>query len=416
MGDVDETLDATFRVGAWIGQVTGDGGRRCGLAVLLPRARESMSDKRSCTLQLYDFVELDSYSNLESLLIQLQLSQLYLASGDANEAQKVAAVAEATNTPCEPAARALFSDTDVLQRIQALSGESAYPFEKDDLRLARLSCGCLLAKSRDLREAGEGAAVVERGALSSFMRLDMAAIRALNLLPSGRDEAVTSSSASGGSRLTSLWALLSNRCKTRAGRVTVRSWLLQPLVDTAVIEARLDVVEALMEHESLCSTWHAKVAMPDLDAYSSRLVSGRAGLADLVRLYAFIHGLPGLITMLESATGGAAPSVMAIEEEEEEGGGASSSSTSGPRASSGVPDKDLHPGMRTVRSAYLAPLRVQANDLVRLRSLVDTVLVDVTDVHHPRVKRGYKEELGELGEKLDEAEGAVEAVYSKAKR
>jgi DNA mismatch repair ATPase MutS len=89
------------------------------------------------------------------------------------------------------------------------------------------------------------------------MRLDNAAIAALNLLPSAQD---THKASSLYGRLNSckviapLVSSLSNRLiviQTAMGARKLMAWIRQPLTDAALIESRLDVVEALVSDTQL---------------------------------------------------------------------------------------------------------------------------------------------------------------------
>ncbi len=69
---------------------------------------------------------------------------------------------------------------------------------------------------------------------------DSAAQRALNVFPARQDA----------NTAFSLYGLL-NRSRTAMGKRRLRSWLKQPLVDVAAIDARLDVVESLVTDAEL---------------------------------------------------------------------------------------------------------------------------------------------------------------------
>ena len=105
-------------------------------------------------------------------------------------------------------------------------------------KLALRAAACLLAKA-DLLATSDafGRYDVIFRAFDVFMRLDPAAVRALNLLPSARDAAapVAASepgrgpSAASGQRISSLHCLISFHARTKGGRRLLRQWVLQPL-------------------------------------------------------------------------------------------------------------------------------------------------------------------------------------------
>lgn len=75
------------------------------------------------------------------------------------------------------------------------------------------------------------------------MRLDSAAQRALNVAPTGRQQ---KGEAWRGGGTDSLLGLM-GRTRTAMGKRRLRAWLKQPLVSVQEIDARLDVVEAMVD-------------------------------------------------------------------------------------------------------------------------------------------------------------------------
>lgn len=83
--------------------------------------------------------------------------------------------------------------------------------------------------------------------LREHMRLDETALRALHVFPEDGTVSSTATSSGVASVSSSLFGLLNSAIKTRQGSRQLAQWLSQPLTDREVIEARLDVVEALMD-------------------------------------------------------------------------------------------------------------------------------------------------------------------------
>ena len=128
-------------------------------------------------------------------------------------------------------------------------------------------------------EAGsEGRYKLSHFDTGKYMRLDAAAIRALNV---ARDRA-----DSGASDSFSLYKLL-NRGRTAMGKRLLLQWLRQPLTEVAAIEARLDCVEALRDDAELRESLRATQlrTLPDVERLTLKLERRRAGLVDLCRLY-----------------------------------------------------------------------------------------------------------------------------------
>lgn len=227
-------------------------------------------------------------------------------------------------------------------------------------KLARKAAACLISKG-GLLERPDADASVELclGRHDAFMRLDAAALRALNLFPvpgqgsaatvggagagpagaaapeEGDDASVAlggagagagagSSAAASASKaraskaafaraVDSLHGLLSHGCRTKGGRKVLKSWILQPLVDLDAITQRQRLVSAFAESSALRTSWREGVSLPDLDALAARLNRKAATLMDLLRLYQFAAALPEIAKRLSAFDG--EPAVAALLQE-----------------------------------------------------------------------------------------------------
>jgi|SRR5579859_4609505 len=127
--------------------------------------------------------------------------------------------------------------------------------------------------------------------LSSYMRLDASALRALNLMPTPTDSQ---------NKTASLFGLL-NRCKTALGTRLLAQWLKQPLLSLPAIVERQTLVEAFVadtEVRAGLQEDHLR-SVPDLSRLAKRFQRGLAGLEDVVRGYQVVIRLPGLIEALD---------------------------------------------------------------------------------------------------------------------
>ena len=104
--------------------------------------------------------------------------------------------------------------------------------------------------------------------LSQYMRLDSAAVRALNLDPQ-----------SGETRSMNLLGLL-NKCSTPQGQRLLAQWLKQPLLNKSKIEDRLDMVELLVGEIQLLQALQEEQLkhFPDLFRLSRKLERGKGSL------------------------------------------------------------------------------------------------------------------------------------------
>ena len=134
-----------------------------------------------------------------------------------------------------------------------------------------------------------------------YMRLDAAAQRALNVTPP------PSRQSEGSNRNLSSFSLLGlmGRARTPMGKRRVKVWLKQPLVNVSEIDARLDVVEALVSdgelRERLRDT-HLR-GMPDIEKLSRKLEAKKMGLQDLCMMYRASAILPLIAESIRSHQG-----------------------------------------------------------------------------------------------------------------
>ena len=247
-------------------------------------------------LGVCEFVDNDLYSNFESLLIQLGVKECLLqvdSSGKDAELAKLRAIAD--NCQCAVAERSSsdFGTKDIEQDLTRLLRDerSTSMLPQSEMRLAMGSAAALikyLGLMSDMLNFGQYQ--LYQHDLSQYMKLDAAALKALNLMPGLRD----------GSKTMSLYGLL-NHCKTPIGNRLLAQWLKQPLMDKEEIEKRQQLVEAfasdtdlrlLMQEENLRS-------IPDLYRLAKKFQRKAANLEDVVRTYQVAIRLPGFLGTLE---------------------------------------------------------------------------------------------------------------------
>ena len=131
------------------------------------------------------------------------------------------------------------------------------------------SAACLI-KYLDLLadESLHGKFKLRELALDGHMKLDRAAVRALNLFPQPQE----------GNRNMSLYSLI-NKCKTPIGSRLLLSWLKQPLVDKAEIEASHDLVGLLIDQVQVRQSLQVSPCVQALSAHRPCLYPSHACLA-----------------------------------------------------------------------------------------------------------------------------------------
>ena len=120
--------------------------------------------------------------------------------------------------------------------------------------------------------------------MEKYLRLDSAAIDAINLLPR----------ADHPSEFGSIYGVL-NRCKTKMGSRLLERWLREPLIDHHEIGRRLDIVETLLNNTVVRNTLVESTlkGVPDLEVIINRLRRKKnVGLSEVYRLYTFCKVMP----------------------------------------------------------------------------------------------------------------------------
>ncbi len=124
-----------------------------------------------------------------------------------------------------------------------------------------------------------------------FMLIDPTTRRNLELERTARDSATRGSL---------LWLL--DKTHTPMGKRLLRTWLLQPLLDTTQINCRLDAVQNLVDDRLLAEGLGEQLRdVYDLERLTSRVATGTANARDLCALGNSLQKLPALLEVLSEA-------------------------------------------------------------------------------------------------------------------
>jgi len=301
--EVEQTVCSFFHAS------TRDSGTEVGVAVLSRRNREEKEDQKDRQLQLFQFHECDQFSNLESLLVQINPqrcvheeldSKANLASGFK---RKVENLMLSVNVKGQDVKKTTFTKENIEQDLLSLTGSdslSIYQDALDNKPLAVRALGALI-RSEDLLGDDRlvGRFELEVGQLERYMRLDAAAVDALNLFPS------TDHANQAQAREASLLGVL-DHCKTKGlGTKLLSQWIRQPLLDHKEITWRQDLVGAFKDdNQRRQSIQDVLRGVPDLTKVLRKFESGRAGLKEMYQLYLFIQLLPRLSGALSNVDEG----------------------------------------------------------------------------------------------------------------
>lgn len=240
------------------------------------------------TLGVLEFPDDEVLTNLECALLQLNVRECFVAEQRADDprARRVDAVLARCGVAATRCPHADFATRDVEQDLKTLLGSEAFAgsLPELDAKLAMAALACVIRRL-ELLALGDARFKLRRVDLSRYVRLDHAAIRALDLV-----------SGAG-----SLGDVL-DRCTTAMGSRRLLRWIKQPLVDATEIGKRLDLVEAFVGEPELRERLRTESlkGIADLERLARRLAGSNAGIQDLVVLYDSAERLKSIIAALEA--------------------------------------------------------------------------------------------------------------------
>ncbi|KAI1762298.1 DNA mismatch repair protein msh-2 [Hypoxylon sp. FL1150] len=327
-------------------------------------------------LGVSEFLDNDLYSNFEALLIQLGIKECLVQfdKGDKDkdpELAKLRQIIDNCGVAIAERPAGDFGTKDIEQDLARLLKDerSASLLPQTDLKLAMGSAAALIKYLTVMQDPSNfGQYQLYQHDLSHFMKLDAAALKALNLMPGARD----------GSKTMSLFGLL-NHCRTPVGSRLLSQWLKQPLMDKDEIEKRQQLVEAFVDDTELRQTMqeeHLK-SVPDLYRLAKRFQRNKANLEDVVRAYQVVIRLPGFLGTLE-----------------------------------GVMDEKYKDPLD---AAYTNKLRELSDGLGKLADMVETTVdLEALDNHEFIIKPEFDDNLRIVRRKLDRLRSNMDKEFRKA--
>ncbi|KAK3290625.1 DNA mismatch repair protein msh-2 [Chaetomium fimeti] len=327
-------------------------------------------------LGVSEFLDNDSYSNFEALLIQLGVKECLINMEKADkekdpELAKVKQIIDNCGVAISERPVAEFGIKDIEQDLARLLKDerSATLLPQTDLKLAMGSAAALIKYLGVLHDTSNfGQYQLYQHDLAQFMKLDAAALKALNLMPGARD----------GAKTMSLFGLL-NHCKTPVGSRLLAQWLKQPLMDKNEIEKRQQLVEAFANDTELRQTMQEEHlrSIPDLYRLAKRFQRKKANLEDVVRAYQAVIRLPGFLGTLE-----------------------------------GVMDETYRDPLD---EAYTNKLRELSDSLVKLQEMVETTVdLDALDNHEFIIKPEFDDSLRIIRKRLDRLRTEMDREFADA--
>ncbi|GAA0142122.1 DNA metabolism protein [Lithospermum erythrorhizon] len=254
-------------------------------------------------LGMSEFLDDNHFTNVESALVALGCKECLLPeeSVKSNECRPLQDAMSRCGVMVTQRKKNEFKGRDLIQDLGRLVKGSLEPvndlvsgFEVASLALASiLSYAELLAD-----ESNYGSYTLRRYDLDKYMRLDSAAMRALNVMESKTDA----------NKNFSLFGLMNRTCTAGMGKRLLHMWLKQPLFDVNDINLRLDLVQTFVEDTALCQDLRQHLKrISDIERLIHNLQKKRASLVHVVKLYQSCIRLPFIKTALERYDGLFAP-------------------------------------------------------------------------------------------------------------
>eukprot|EP01027_Heterolobosea_sp_BB2_P019187 GEZU01026954.1.p1 GENE.GEZU01026954.1~~GEZU01026954.1.p1 ORF type:complete len:598 (+),score=158.78 GEZU01026954.1:59-1852(+) len=356
LAGTDEDADSELVISVKLGLEHGQ--RMVGIAYM---------DAAKSSFVLAEFADNEQFTNLESVVVQVGAKKClaYIDPKDYDH-KKISDILTRGDVALINKKRADFNTDDVEQDLKRLLTNLQSHINQLDKRWAIGALACLLKHLELLSDdKNYGKYKMSDFNLDKYMKLDTAALRALNLLPQATDA----------NKNYSVYGLL-NKCKTAIGSRLLMQWIRQPLIDYDQIVRRHDIVEGLIgdaiTRQGLQENCLNKA--PDLERIVKKLQRGKAKLEDCVKIYQFLLRLPTFIDTLDNFNG----------------------------------QKKF---VDIIKKSYKTPLEDLQKDFANLMTLIEnTVDLSEIDNHEYFINPAFDEQLQELKERRDEIQADIDGL------
>ncbi|TKY54940.1 DNA mismatch repair protein MSH2 [Spatholobus suberectus] len=250
-------------------------------------------------LGMAEFLDDSHFTNVESAFVALGCKEclLPIECGKSIENRLLCDVLTKCGVMLTEKKKSEFKTRDLVQDLGRLVKGPIEPVRDlvSGFEFAPGALGALLSYAELLAdESNYENYTLRRYNLDSYMRLDSAAMRALNVLESKTDA----------NKNFSLFGLMNRTCTAGMGKRLLHIWLKQPLVDVKEINSRLDVVQAFVEDTVLRQDLRQHLKrISDIERLMHNLQKRRAGLQHIVKLYQSSIRLPYIKSALERYDG-----------------------------------------------------------------------------------------------------------------
>ncbi|XP_034173132.2 DNA mismatch repair protein spel1 [Osmia lignaria lignaria] len=336
----------------------------------------SCLDSTATSFSVCEFQDNETFSNLESLVVTLAPKECLLIQGEGSyEFQTLKQLMERNNVMITLRKKSEFSSESVVQDLNTLikfkkgQQQNVQSLPEINFNFA-MSATAALIKYLDLTsdEGNLNQFSIDQIEQSRYLKLDAAAIKALNIEPR-----VDTLSILNGTAPTSILTLL-DKCRTTQGHRLLAQWIRQPLKDLSLIKERHDIVEALVNDNELRSNLsedHLR-RIPDLQVLAKKLSKKKATLQDCYKIYICMLNLPRLIEQFSNVN------VVAL------------------------------------KTMFSDPLTKLVNDMDKFQQMVEqTIDLEAAEKGDFLVRSEFDDELKELKSIMDEMEKKLQAQLNK---
>ncbi|KAJ7956581.1 putative DNA mismatch repair protein MSH2 [Quillaja saponaria] len=250
-------------------------------------------------LGMSEFLDDSHFTNLESALVALGCKEclLPIESGKSNETRTLHDALTRCGVMLTERKKTEFKTRDLVQDLGRLVKGSIEPVRDlvSGFEFAPAALGALLSYAELLAdESNYSNYSLRRYNLDCYMRLDSAAMRALNVLESKTDA----------NKNFSLFGLMNRTCTAGMGKRLLHTWLKQPLLDIDEINSRLDMVQTFVDDTVLRQDLRQHLKrISDIERLVRNLEKRRASLQHIVKLYQSCVRLPYIRSALERYDG-----------------------------------------------------------------------------------------------------------------
>lgn len=299
MNENDEFLDGAF-MAVTFAKKTGHS-LSVGACVYERLSRQGMEDPKAHGLSVFEFLEGEQLSGLDTLLLKYNRVTLYLSEEFENSLSGLGKklhdlLLGKTNVFVKYVKKNSFSKKNlenIDKTLQDLIGNMSHAVSQaQQEKPLAMTCVNILLKMENLDDTeNNGKFEFTIGSLDTYMIIDSAAAEAVNLLPKSDHP----------SQFGSIYGVL-NRCTTKMGPKLLERWLRQPLLDDVEINKRLDIVE-LMNHSTHFRNKLVDGPLkgcPDVSTILAKMARKRGvGLTEVYKVYIFTKALPGILGVCE---------------------------------------------------------------------------------------------------------------------